>query len=621
MANTGYDDGWGTHTPQQQQGPPPQQQGPPPRTYPWFNRGGGAGYYNRGGGQQPQYQGGRIPMNSYFNGGGYAPPQRSSVQNMGFMHPNRQRVGYYPQQQQQAMPPPQQRSINDDVERHGAQRRMEGLHPDVVIVEPPPAVPVPPLLNLPGVTLMGEQESTQPADAQTDAEKRKVRIRRRDFCITYYRDANNEDHIWEIVQRMTTVFKEEIAYCVFQNELTPSTGRPHWQMYIEMYKPHDISFVKDELFRDPRVHVEIRLKPRDDARDYCRKDYSRRQGPREEVGPFELGTWRQQGVNKTGERMRAVQESIAAGADISTCVEDDPDVVLRHQRSLTWYQNVLQQKDAVTNMRDVTVRLFIGDTGSGKSHTAIKEAITYLEAYRENPADLFILDFGDKEKCWFDGYNYGRVLILDDYHSQISVSFLLRLLDKYPLRLPVKGDHKFARYSEVWITTNIPLEQWREPGGELMNPEHLKALRRRIHWIIEFKAGEDYKIHKCPREPNDDKSIPTVFIPPIPSAVLAEPQLQEVKKEEEEKEEISPAQPPMTAAEQYRSTTPSEEADTEQSRERLELLDDGWLTNDIDKEQAWKDAQVGLMPAVVTPVPPIVEPPKKKPRVKVVAPK
>lgn len=344
------------------------------------------------------------------------------------------------------------------------------------------------------------------AIAANEAQKR---IRRRDFNIVYWGNS-----IHALAQRMQYRFVHRIQYAIMQRELCPTTGRPHWQMYIEFKNPESIVFVKEELLEDNTANVQIRLSAREACRAYCRKVATRMPGPQTEVGPFEFGTWSTVGA---GQKMQMVREAIVDGREVADIAMDDPNTVFRHRASLEWFADAMRQREAQSENREVTVRLFIGSTGSGKTHLARQEALYYSSG---DAGKIFILDSGGKENAlWFDGYRYGRTLIIDDYDSWISVSFLLRLLDKYPLRLPVKGGTKWALYREVWITSNKPLEQWTEPNGRQIDPRHFDALYRRISWILYMPERGSYQIVKKPHEPlRPDLPTCELFTPTPPTS-------------------------------------------------------------------------------------------------------
>lgn len=343
--------------------------------------------------------------------------------------------------------------------------------------------------------------SDQPVGGVIPAEPQRKPIRRRDFNITYW-----GSDMTGVVQRMSGPLKKHVAYCVFQQETCPSTGRHHWQIYIEFFEPEYISFVKNALFMDQTIHVEIRLQPRTVARNYCMKDNTRRSDlPQEEVGPFEFGTWREQG---NGQKMQQIREAIADGVEVADLVEGEPSIVLRNVRNLEWFSDQVHRRSATSQFRNVTVRLFVGPTGSGKTHLAIQEALYYTKG---DMSKVHILDSGGKpDALWFDGYRHGKVLIIDDYNSWIQFAYLLRLLDKYPVNLQVKGSTKTAMWTEVWITSNKPVEQWTDSNGQPVYGPHLQALLRRLDWILDIPKRGEFIIRKGKHNPPLRLDLPTV---------------------------------------------------------------------------------------------------------------
>lgn len=71
-------------------------------------------------------------------------------------------------------------------------------------------------------------------------------------------------------------------------------------------------------------------------------------------------------------------------------------------------------------------------------------------------------------------------MLLDDYYHNWPVTFLLRLLDRYPMILPTKGGHVHMGNCSIYITSNIPLEQ------QYPNYPDQAALRRRFKEIKHF---------------------------------------------------------------------------------------------------------------------------------------
>ena len=455
--------------------------------------------------------------------GGYYPRGRGHpVQNMGYMRQQMQPGNHVSDAPTRYTAMPQQFEIPSDVytlepptltPSHVSPSAGFVNVADIPVVSHPSSVkeesPIPqfPYASVTPTNMMGSipgMNMVSCARTATDGEQAQKRIRRRDYNITYWGDDINA-----IVGRMAVEFKDLIAYAIFQQEKCPSTERLHWQMYIEFYNPQDITFVKTRVFQDSGVHVEIRLRAREDARNYCRKERTRVQGRQEDVGPFELGVWREHG---TGQKMAQIREALADGLTPVDLANEEPGIVLRQRVNLEWYHGQMQQRGAMSDNREVTVRLFIGKTGTGKTWLAQQEALHYTKGDR---GQVYMLDSsGKQDAIWFDGYNYGPVLIVDDYDSWIQVAFLLRLLDKYPCRLPVKGSVKWAKYTEVWITSNKPIQEWTNNDGSLLAPSHQDALYRRIDWILWFPDQGKFSYVKRPVDikPMVKSEWPTVVL-------------------------------------------------------------------------------------------------------------
>jgi len=64
---------------------------------------------------------------------------------------------------------------------------------------------------------------------------------------------------------------DEVRYMILGEEICPKTGKIHWQGYLEFYKPIRMTGVKN-CFNDKTIHLGIRFKSRENARDYCKKD-------------------------------------------------------------------------------------------------------------------------------------------------------------------------------------------------------------------------------------------------------------------------------------------------------------------------------------------------------------
>lgn len=85
--------------------------------------------------------------------------------------------------------------------------------------------------------------------------------------------------------------------------------------------------------------------------------------------------------------------------------------------------------------------------------------------------------------------------------SEIKLSFLLRLLDRYPLKLQTKGSFVNFTADEIIITTNEDPREWY--GGHLLNPPRLiDTLARRVSHVIYMGPDEEPVYNACSLCPN-----------------------------------------------------------------------------------------------------------------------
>ncbi len=151
--------------------------------------------------------------------------------------------------------------------------------------------------------------------------------------------------------------------------------------------------------------------------------------------------------------------------DIAT---EYPVTYMMHSTGVRRIIELFQIRDKPVD-RELKVTLVMGPTGCGKTRVCYSE-----------PEKTFKMNGFQLKNFWWDGYDNEEILLIDEYSNQCSIDVMLAMLDRYDLRLPVKGGFKQAHWVEVFITSNLHWEQIHENA----KPEHRLALRRRIHKIV-----------------------------------------------------------------------------------------------------------------------------------------
>ena len=229
---------------------------------------------------------------------------------------------------------------------------------------------------------------------------------------------------------------------------------------------------------DKTMHCEHSLGTPEQNRNYCFKGEQSKEEWEEfrESGPnFGLNaiTWEmnrdffpEQGIRSDIEHLRDACEEAGSLTDI---IKDENNV-----DALAKYQNFAKmvfqaaQKKKTREFRKLEVIVNWGDTGLGKTRGPYDEG-----AFKWEPST----------PEWWDGYDGEEILLIDEFYGQLRPSRLLALLDGYQLRLPIKGGFTYARWTKVYISSNVPPDDWYKDV-----PDKVKqALMRRITTIKEFR--------------------------------------------------------------------------------------------------------------------------------------
>lgn len=111
-----------------------------------------------------------------------------------------------------------------------------------------------------------------------------------------------------------------------------------------------------------------------------------------------------------------------------------------------------------------TCYVFWGRTGTGKSRRAWDEA--GIQAFAKDPRTK-----------WWCGYQSQENVIIDEFRGDISISHILRWLDRYPVRVETKGGATPLLARTIWITSNLDPRKWYSD----LDQDSLAALLRRLN--------------------------------------------------------------------------------------------------------------------------------------------
>lgn len=167
-----------------------------------------------------------------------------------------------------------------------------------------------------------------------------------------------------------------------------------------------------------------------------------------------------------------IYETIANGASIYEIMEQFPRQFMRNHAAIS---KLCAMYDKPREYGEIHVEIWWGVTGSGKSHKAYHE---FPDAYRKSIPGK-----------WWDGYKGQKTVIFEEFNpeedKELRLPELLKILDKYPYQIEIKGTSCQLKATKFIFTTNMDPTKWYD--GHAQQP----ALARRIHKILRFTLNRD----------------------------------------------------------------------------------------------------------------------------------
>lgn len=284
------------------------------------------------------------------------------------------------------------------------------------------------------------------------ASRAPTRFRARNVCFTGY----DEREMKAALDTART--NPDVKYWIYQVEECPNTQRRHLQGYIEFSKQLGMNQIK-ALLGSRSVHLEKRRGTAKQAADYCRKEDSRLEGP------WEHGTISGQGKRTDLDHVR---EMIKEGASMLAIADEHFGSYCRYEKSFDNYRDMLERKK---QKKVPEVHVLWGDAGTGKTR--------YV--WDNFPGeDIYVKSLGGR---WFDGYRNHKVALLDDFTGDMELGLFLKLLDRFPLTVEIKGGSRYWNPEQIFITSNLSPEDWFPKA----TAEQHAAIRRRFTTLKEYR--------------------------------------------------------------------------------------------------------------------------------------
>lgn len=293
---------------------------------------------------------------------------------------------------------------------------------------------------------------------EQNAEKRNQKVRC--WVGTWNNPKLNDE---EFKEHLLNLYNADyLKYAIFQREKGEESGIEHFQFFVDFKNARTFKWVKENL--PYGCHFKPMRSTKTLCKNYCSKTDTRISETYYEIGEF------------VEERQRtdlaSILDMIKQKIPFDVIQEAYPTQCIMYKRQLQEYAQTLSNKENKSKLRDVKVYYLYGEPGCGKTSLMVKEL--GLE-------NTFLVDTYDKSM--FTLYNNEENIVFDEFTGKVEITYMNKLLDRYPVQLRGLNVVKMASYSTVWVISNLSLQnQYKQIQEE--NPTLFKAFERGFGCIM-----------------------------------------------------------------------------------------------------------------------------------------
>lgn len=221
-----------------------------------------------------------------------------------------------------------------------------------------------------------------------------------------------------------------------QWELCPKTQKKHLQCHMEFQIPIPISQMTTTF--GPKNHFEIVRNPKNS------ENYTRKLLTKISEG-LEWGKSTTQGQRTD---IQEISSKITHGDSIrSLCL--DPRLQGTTLKYIRHLQDFQRYSNTYPRFHEMEVLIWTGPPGAGKTRRAY-----------ELDRDLYSWDTALRP-YWWDGYIGQNTVLIDEYEPQeLRTAYINNLLDRYPMKVPVKGSSLDFCSKRIIIISNHPFKEF-----------------------------------------------------------------------------------------------------------------------------------------------------------------
>lgn len=236
-----------------------------------------------------------------------------------------------------------------------------------------------------------------------------------------------------------------LIYACGGDHIGGQRGTPHKHVYLQTKSPYRWTTIK-KLFPGA-TDIQAAKGTAQQSRVYIRKEGKHSERAAEYVkGSFwEIGECPLEQPGKRTDLLR-LKEMIQEGMTVGQILDEEPKWFTRVRDIERWRHEAIFEEYR-TKTRSVRCRYIYGLTRSGKTTGVIRE-YGIEKIHRVT----------DYEHPW-DNYRGQKILVLDEFDSQLRMSVMLNVLEGHPQELPARYFNRHACWEEVVVISNKPIDQ------------------------------------------------------------------------------------------------------------------------------------------------------------------
>lgn len=291
--------------------------------------------------------------------------------------------------------------------------------------------------------------------------------------------------------------QSKLSYLVVSHEVAPTTGQHHLQAYFETKKAERFRTLHN-LYKNvglDTVWMQAANGSAEQNRTYCLKDW------KDGIYKKELGTPRPPTNQGRRSDISRVQADLEERKPMREIARTHFDEWKKYGRAFREYRSMMVQPRTFPT----EVEYVYGPTGSGKTKYA-------ADFYPPSETTYWLAPPKPGQNVWWDGYDSHDVVVIDEYYPGFfgkgHVRFLLRLVDRYPLKVAIHGGMtEFVAKKIIFLSnyhiTRIDNKEFSGYDWDEKNPLYSRVYDREPKWkltpIGEYEDNDPYG----PKEPQD----------------------------------------------------------------------------------------------------------------------